>query len=92
MSNARKHVLISGMVQGVFFRSYAQERAQGLGVTGWVKNRWDGKVEAIFEGEKSAVDMMVKWCHEGPPSAHVSDVDAVTENYTGEFDSFNVEF
>ena len=92
MANIRKHVLISGMVQGVFFRTYAQERARSLGVTGWVKNRWDGKVEAVFEGEESIVDMMVKWCQEGPSSAHVSDINITSENYTGEFDTFYIEF
>ena len=92
MTNARKHVLISGMVQGVFFRYETRERAQSLGLTGWVRNCRGGGVEAVFEGEEFAVDDMVAWCHKGPASAHVSKVDVTTEQYTGEFDSFSVTY
>ena len=92
MPNARVHVVISGMVQGVFFRSYTEDKARSLGVTGWVMNRWDGRVEAVFEGEKSDVDEMVRWCRRGPSSARVEKVEVKEEKYTGEFDSFYVEY
>ncbi|MFQ5952403.1 MAG: acylphosphatase [Candidatus Omnitrophota bacterium] len=92
MANIRKHVLIGGLVQGVFFRSYTVDRARSLGLTGWVKNRWDGRVEAVFEGEETAVDSMVEWCRKGPPSSNVGNVDITSEKYTGEFSSFYVEY
>jgi acylphosphatase len=92
MVNVRKHVLISGMVQGVFFRYETRERAQSLGLTGWVRNCRDGRVEAVFEGAESAVEDMVEWCRKGPASAHVSKVDIASEKHTGEFDSFNVTY
>lgn len=92
MDKVRAHVLISGLVQGIFFRSRARHEAQVSGVTGWVMNRMDGRVEAVFEGEKSKVDRLIEWCHEGPPGAVVRDVDVTWEDYRGEFDSFFVKY
>lgn len=92
MSNIRAHVIISGMVQGVFFRSHAVHQAVSLGLTGWVKNLDDGSVEAVFEGDKVQVETMVKWCHKGPSMAIVNKVDVRYENYMGEFRSFNVSY
>ncbi|MGB2599732.1 MAG: acylphosphatase [Candidatus Omnitrophota bacterium] len=92
MANIRKHVLISGMVQGVFFRSDTREMARSLGMTGWVRNCWDGRVEAVFEGEESMVDHAVEWCRKGPPSAHVNKIDVTTEKYTGQFDTFDITY
>ncbi|HPD60621.1 MAG TPA: acylphosphatase, partial [Thermodesulfobacteriota bacterium] len=59
MEKVRAHVIIEGRVQGVFFRAYTQEQARLKKVTGWVKNRYDGKVEAVFEGEKNAVQALI---------------------------------
>ncbi len=70
----RVHVYISGRVQGVFFRQSALEQARRLGLGGWVRNRLDGRVEAVLEGEPAAVAAMVQWCHEGPPHAYVDSV------------------
>jgi len=92
MENMRAHVIISGMVQGVFFRSYTQEKATSLGLTGWVMNRYDGNVEAVFEGKKDLVEEMVRWCKKGPSTARVKKVDVREETYTGEFNSFYVEY
>lgn len=92
MGKARAHVLISGMVQGVFFRSNTSYHAQELRVNGWVRNRGDGKVEAVFEGEKEPVEEMIKWCQKGPPEAVVRDVEIERQDYTGEFDSFSVKY
>ena len=58
-------MIISGLVQGVFFRAYAKDEAERLNLTGWVKNRWDGKVEMVIEGEKEKIDEMIKWCYKG---------------------------
>ncbi len=83
---------VYGIVQGVFFRAVTEETATNLGLTGWVRNRRDGSVEAVFEGEARAVEKAVKWCGEGPPASRVDRVDVEREDYTGEFDSFRVTF
>jgi acylphosphatase len=70
----RLHLLISGRVQGVWFRGSMQEEAQRLGVSGWVKNKADGRVEAAVEGPRSAVEALVRWCEKGPTHAHVATV------------------
>jgi acylphosphatase len=79
----RAHVWISGMVQGVFFRYEARERARSRGVSGWVRNLADGRVEAVFEGPEDAVETMVEWCGRGPRGAEVTDVEAVAEDPEG---------
>jgi acylphosphatase len=80
MSQVGLHVRVSGLVQGVFFRAWAAERARSLGVRGWVRNAPDGSVEGHLEGDKAAVQQLVDLLHQGPPSAQVSNVDvAVTE-------------
>lgn len=75
----RKHVVVSGRVQGVFFRDSTREQAQGEGVAGWVANRGDGGVEAVFEGAPGDVEGMVEFCRSGPSSADVDDVEASDE-------------
>jgi acylphosphatase len=70
----RVHAIISGRVQGVFFRASTQKKALGLGLNGWVKNLPDGSVEALFEGPAKTVEQMIEWAHIGPPSAVVSSV------------------
>ena len=69
-----KHLLISGSVQGVGFRYAMAEEAGRLGITGWVRNRRDGTVEAIVDGAEAAVDALLAWARRGPPSARVTDV------------------
>ncbi len=88
----RAHVLIAGRVQGVSFRWYTQRKAQELGLTGWVRNLWDRRVEAVFEGEEDAVRKAVNWCPVGPPTAYVEDVQVNYETPTGEFTSFRVKY
>jgi acylphosphatase len=92
MNKARAHVIITGMVQGVFFRSYTKEMARELNLTGWVKNRWDGSVEVVLEGDKSAIDKMNNWFYKGPPSARVENVEVEWEEPTSEFDTFYVNY
>ena len=75
----RRRVVVSGRVQGVWFRESCRREAQSLGVAGWVRNRADGAVEAVFEGESAAVLAMVAWCRTGPPHADVDEVDVVDE-------------
>ena len=74
MEKMRARVVIDGRVQGVFFRHHTQEMAFELGVKGWVKNRRDGRVEAIFEGDNENMDKMLDWCHIGPPADRVEKV------------------
>ena len=70
----RVRVVVTGRVQGVWFRDSCRTEARALGVSGWVRNRGDGAVEAEFEGPEAAVDRMVEWCRSGPPRARVDDV------------------
>ena len=74
MVEVARHVTVTGRVQGVFFRAWAREQAQALGVSGWVRNCPDGRVEAHIEGEQAAVEQLVQRLHRGPPSAQVEDV------------------
>lgn len=92
MQKVRARVIISGMVQGVNFRYETLYRAKSLGLTGWVMNRSDGSVEAVFEGEKDDVESVVGWCHEGPSGAIVGNVDVEWRDYTGEFKEFGIEY
>jgi acylphosphatase len=89
-SGERAHVYISGQVQGVFFRDSARERAEQLGLAGWVRNLPDGRVEAIFEGPSEKVREMVRWCEEGPSHAEVEDVEAEIEASEGDLEGFEV--
>jgi acylphosphatase len=86
----RAHVYVSGRVQGVFYRANTREQARSLGLSGWVRNLSDGRVEAIFEGPESDIREMIEWCHDGSPAANVSDVDVTWKEATGEFDGFEV--
>ncbi len=88
----RAHVLVSGSVQGVFFRSETQHEAQKHGVKGWVRNRLDGKVEAVFEGEEENVKKLIEFCKRGPPGARVTHVNVAWENYTDEFKDFEIRY
>ena len=79
MSAARKRVVARGDVQGVFFRDTTRRMATSRGVAGWVSNRSDGSVEAVFEGQPEAVDSLVAFCREGPRGAQVEGVDVSDE-------------
>jgi acylphosphatase len=84
----RAHVFVSGFVQGVLFRYETKRRAARCGVTGWVRNLRDGRVEAVFEGEKEVVEEMIEFCHRGPPSAIVKYVEVRWETPTEEYKNF----
>ena len=89
---ARAHAIITGIVQGVFFRMETQRAAERQGVVGWVRNRRDGSVEAVFEGERNQVNAMLNWCREGPARAVVHDVVVEWQEYTGEFGGFDITY
>jgi acylphosphatase len=86
----RAHVHVSGQVQGVFFRDSTRDKAELLGLNGWVRNLPDGRVEALFEGPSEKVREMVRWCKEGPSHAEVEDVDADFEPSRGDLKGFEV--
>jgi len=92
MENVRVRVIIEGRVQGVFFRHHTQETAVRLGLKGWVKNRRDGDVEAVFEGDQEKVNQIIQWCHQGPSEAEVTKVHQMWEDYKGEFKDFSVSY
>ena len=80
MPTVRAHVLISGRVQGVFFRDTSRQQARLLQLAGWVRNLPDGRVEAVFQGEAAAVQQMIDWSHQGPPRALVEEVEVSWED------------
>ncbi len=88
----RAHVFVSGRVQGVFFRFETRRLARRLGVAGWVKNLRDGRVEAVFEGEKEDVERMIEFCGLGPSGARVTNVEIRWEEPKGEFEGFKVRY
>jgi len=86
----RAQVVVSGRVQGVFYRASAQEEALQLGLAGEIGNLPDGSVEAIVEGDRAAVDDFIAWCKRGPPSARVEHVEVKLSEPRGEFRTFTV--
>lgn len=79
-------------MQGVFFRYETSKVARNFNVNGWVRNLPDGRVEAVFEGEKENVEEMVEFCRRGPPGAQVNDVEVKWEAYRGEFSGFEIKY
>ena len=84
------HVVIRGRVQGVCFRMETKYIAETHGIMGWVRNRSDGTVEALFEGEKQKVDSMLKWCESGPSLSKVDQVSVNWKKYSGCFIGFEI--
>ena len=91
MSQKRVHVVVRGYVQGVGFRANCARRAEALGVTGWVRNQWDGSVEALFEGDAAAVDRLVDWCRVGPGRSDVTGVEVMDAPAGAKERSFRVK-
>ncbi len=79
----RRHVVVRGLVQGVFFRDSVRRQATALGAHGWVRNTHDGAVEAVFEGEPEAVERLVEFCRRGPRGARVDAVEISEESVEG---------
>ena len=92
MGNIRVRLIIEGRVQGVWFRDSTRRQAGRLGVCGWVRNRPNGAVEVLAEGQEERVRKLVAWCYQGPPAAVVARVHETEESWEGEFDSFNIVF
>jgi acylphosphatase len=86
------HVIISGRVQGVWFRANTKQKAEKLGLTGWVRNTNDGCVEAVFEGEERQLEEMIKWCNKGPSLANVKKVEVKKQKPSNEFYDFSIRY
>ena len=90
MAQKQIHLVARGRVQGVFYRASAQREAKRLGITGWVKNRPDGSVEIVAEGEEDQVKDFLAWAQHGPSTARVDKVETRWRSYTGEFAEFRI--
>lgn len=90
MAQKRLQIVVKGRVQGVFFRASAAREARQLGLTGWVKNRSDGSVESLVEGDEDRVKDFLTWAQHGPTTARVDDVNTKWKSYTGEFIGFRI--
>jgi acylphosphatase len=88
----RVHVWVNGRVQGVYFRDATRDAAIRYGVAGWVRNLPDGRVEAVFEGERNAVEQVVGFCRHGPYPARVDGIEVVDEEFRGEFQDFQIRY
>ena len=90
--NKRVRLIISGRVQGVFFRAETESQALRLHLKGWVRNMSDGRVEIIIEGDEGDVQRMIAWCHKGPRLAKVEGVDYYEEPFQDGFDDFEIVY
>jgi len=88
--NKRFHLFIVGRVQGVFFRANTLKTARSLGLSGWVRNLADGRVEVVLEGAAEAADKMLDWCRSGTPPARVDQVECREETPTGVLSDFDI--
>jgi acylphosphatase len=88
----RVHILISGIVQGVFFRSSIRRIAVEIGLFGWVRNLENGRVEAVLEGEEKKVEIMIDFCKKGPPGSDVVEAEINWEPYSGIFSNFSIYY
>ncbi len=88
----RMQVIVSGRVQGVFFRAYTEKAAVSFNLTGWVRNLPDGRVEILVEGKDADVDAMLTWCRKGSPSSNVTGTEISEEPFAGEFSRFSIRY
>ena len=92
MIHKKVHIFITGRVQGVFFRQSTRVMAIKNNVNGWVRNLDDGRVEIVAEGEKQNIDNLETWCKTGPANSRVDEFELVDEDFTGEFENFEVRY
>jgi len=92
MDKVKARVRIEGLVQGVNYRYFTRQKAQELGVNGWVRNLADGSVECLMEGERDKVEALIRWCHQGPPGARVQKVTTHWEEYRGDVREFSITY
>lgn len=87
---SRIHIFVSGKVQGVFFRENTKKKAAEFELSGFVKNLQNGKVEAVFEGEKEKIEKIIQWMEKGPKTAQIKNIEINRQNYQGEFKNFEI--
>lgn len=92
MDQARAHLIIRGIVQGVFYRAFTRELASRLGLMGWVRNLPDGTVEALVEGKREDIEQAIKQCSAGPPGSRVYDIDVRWTEYQGDLKAFEIRY
>lgn len=92
MNTKRIRAVVHGRVQGVFFRAYTQEKGLNLGLSGWARNKPDGTVEVLMEGEETTVDQMIQWLHLGSPMSQVTHIDIFEEKPSGEKGEFGIKY
>jgi acylphosphatase len=92
MPNVRVHIWVTGRVQGVYFRYAVEEEARDRGITGWVRNLPDGRVEGVFEGDETGVQEILTYCHKGPQYARIDHVEVREEPSRGEFSGFEIRY
>ena len=90
IEKTRCRVRIQGRVQGVAYRWEALREAERLGVEGWMRNRSDGSVEGVFEGDRGSVEALIAWCRSGPALAGVTSLEVENQSYRGEFQDFQI--
>jgi len=90
INHTRVHIIVSGKVQGVYYRQNTAQKAQELGIVGWVRNLSDGRVESVMEGLDVDIDKMLSWCKSGPKDALVTEIEIMNEEYKKEFSTFDI--
>ncbi|PKL52012.1 MAG: acylphosphatase [Nitrospira bacterium HGW-Nitrospira-1] len=92
MKTARAHLFIEGRVQGVFYRAFTGNLAAKLGLNGWARNLYDGRVEALFEGSRELIDQAIQGCWKGPVGSSVRNIEVQWEEPSGEYKGFNIRY
>ena len=92
MNKIRAHIFVSGRVQGVFFRVGTRKKANKFGVSGFVRNLSDGRVEAVLEGEKEAVEKVIRWAQKGSFFSKVDNLEIKPEEYRGDIEGFEIRY
>lgn len=92
MKTAKAHLFIEGRVQGVFYRAFTMNLASKLGLNGWVRNLYDGRVEALFEGSRELIERAIGECRKGPVGSSVRNIDVQWEESSGEYKDFKIRY
>ena len=92
MKTAKAHLFIEGRVQGVFYRAFTRDLAARLGINGWARNLYDGRVEALFEGSRELIEQAIQECWKGPAGSSVRNIDVSWEEYSAESKSFEIRY
>ncbi len=92
METVKAHLFIEGRVQGVFYRAFTRNLASKLGLNGWTRNLYDGRVEAVFEGSRELIEKAIEECRKGPVGSSVENIDVEWKESSGEFKGFEIRY